>query len=562
MFSIESEKRLSSLLAWGGALVALLVTDRISLDPVNVGKMLALTVFGGALLALLLTRAKVIFIGSRFLAMVLAAIFFAFSASIILSNNSWERGFFGAYGRNTGLLTYVALSVFLFSSSVIRNSSNVMKILNALFLVGSLNLAYNLLVVFGTDIFTWQNPYGTPIGTFGNPNFIASFMGIFITGLVGYSVFCLNSSKQRLIYLLQIPLALFIIYKSGALQGYLVSLLGCTLVAAFYLWFKLKSKILFYAFCLLAMTSGIVGILGILQRGPLSSILYKPSVSFRGEYWAAGINMGLDKPFLGQGLDSYGTYYRLFREPSALISPGPNTVTDTAHNVFIDIFSGTGFIGLTLYLVIIGLVLRSSFMVTKQMKSPDGIFIALFTSWVCYQAQSVISINQIGLAVWGWILAGLLIGYPQLNARSNIESIEVKSQAKKKNKNKEPNVVSAGTAVSIFFGAIVAIFVALPPFVTDAKMRSALDENNADGVKAQVSAFPIDTLRVNRGAVALARGGMTELAREATQIAISKYPDDFAGWFTLYELTPAADPQRAVIKAKLHEIDPLNPEWN
>jgi hypothetical protein len=309
------------------------------------------------------------------------------------------------------------------------------------------------------------------------------------------------------------------------------------------------------------LTSGVVGILGMLQKGPLASVLYKPSVSFRGEYWAAGINMGLNKPFFGQGLDSYGTYYRLFREPSAMIAPGPNTVTDSAHNVFIDIFSGSGFIGLTLYMVVIGLVLRSSYKVIKRMKSPDGIFIVLFAAWICYQAQSVISINQIGLAVWGWILTGLLIGYPRISDNLSAVSTDGKSQVKKMSKSKEPNVVSAGTAVSIFVGAIVAILVALPPFVTDVKMRDAINKNDAESVKAQASAFPVDTLRVNRAAVALARGGMTQLAREVTQVATSKYPDDFAGWFTLYELTPAADPQRAVLKAKLHEIDPLNPEF-
>jgi hypothetical protein len=298
-----------------------------------------------------------------------------------------------------------------------------------------------------------------------------------------------------------------------------------------------------------------------LQKGPLSAVLYKPSVTYRGEYWAAGINMGLSKPFFGQGLDSYGTYYRLYREPSAMIAPGPSVSTDTAHNVFIDVFSGSGFIGLILYMLVIALALFSSFKVIKRMKSPDGIFIALFTSWVCYLAQSVISINQIGLAVWGWILTGLIIGYPLLQDSAKIVATEGNAQRKKVSKSKEPNVVSAGTAVSIFVGAIVATLVALPPFVTDAKMRDAISKNDAESVKAQASAFPVDTLRVNRAAVALARGGMTQLAREVTQVAISKYPSDFAGWFTLYELTPAADSQRAVLKAKLHEIDPLNPEF-
>jgi len=561
MLSIESEKRLTSLLAWGGALVALLVTDRISLDPVNVGKMATLAVFAGALLGLLFTTVGAIFRETKILVFVLTTLLLSFLISILLSDNPWERGFFGAYGRNTGLLTYFALSIFLLSSSIIKKISNVATVLNGLFLVGFINLIYNLLVISGYDVFTWKNPYGTPIGTFGNPNFISSFTGIFISAIVGYSVFYLKSLKIRIIYLLQVPISVFIIYKTGSIQGYIVTLLGTTLVAAFYLWFKLKSKVLFSVFCLFALTSGFVAILGMLQIGPLSTVLYKPSVTYRGEYWAAGINMGLDKPFFGQGLDSYGTYYRFFREPSAMIAPGPNVATDTAHNVFIDIFAGSGIIGLFLYSLVIGIALYSSLKVIKGMNRPDGIFITLFTSWACYLAQSVISINQIGLAVWGWILTGLLIGYPLLQDNYKIVVSEANSRGKKKTKIKEPNVVSAGTLISIFVGAIVATLVALPPFVADAKMRDAISRDNPEGVKAQASAFPVDTLRVNRAAVTLARSGMTQLARDVTQVAILKYPHDFAGWFTLYELTPAADPQRAILKAKLHEIDPLNPEF-
>jgi hypothetical protein len=105
-------------------------------------------------------------------------------------------------------------------------------------------------------------------------------MGIFITALLGYSVFYLKSIKLRLIYLLQIPISVFIIFKSGALQGYLVTLLGCTVVGAFYLWFKLKSKILFAVFSLVAAASGIVGVLGILQKIPLQNFQSGPNLNY------------------------------------------------------------------------------------------------------------------------------------------------------------------------------------------------------------------------------------------------------------------------------------------
>jgi hypothetical protein len=310
-------------------------------------------------------------------------------------------------------------------------------------------------------------------------------------------------------------------------------------------------------------SAGIVAIAGMLQKGPLSSILYKPSVSFRGEYWAAGINMGMDKPFFGQGVDSYGTYYRVFREPTALVAPGVNTVTDTAHNVFIDIFSGSGFIGLFLYLSIILLVIVRCFKYIQKTQSFDPTFIVLVSVWICYQAQTVISINQIGLAVWGWIFAGLLIGYPTLvdggKNKLQMDKGSIRKQAGKSSS--EPNVVSAGVAISIVACGVVGALIALPAFLADSQLRSAIVKSDADLVAAQAGVFPMDSLRINRVAVALARGGMTQLARDATTLATEKFPDEFAGWFTLYELTPAIDPKRAILKEKLRELDPLNPEW-
>lgn len=563
MLTKESEIRLSALIGWGGAVTALIVTDRITFDPVNVGKMLVLMAFSGACIGILLPKISSLFRSEKLISVILAAFISTLTISMFLSNSPWERGFFGAYGRNTGLLTYLGLSIFLFASLSLKNALSVQRVIKAFLFVGFANIIYNLLVISGTDIFTWQNPYGKPIGTFGNPNFISSFMGMYITALMGYLIFSLNSLKVKIFYMLQIPLSVFIIYKSGAIQGFLVMGLGLTVVLSFVLWARFKDLRILAVYATLIFSAGIVAIAGMLQKGPLSSILYKPSVSFRGEYWAAGINMGLDKPLFGQGVDSYGTYYRLFREPTALIAPGVNTVTDTAHNVFIDIFSGSGFIGLFLYMSIVLLVVIRSFKYIQKTQSFDPTFIVLISVWICYQAQTVISINQIGLAVWGWIFAGLLIGYPKLVEESKNKAQNSMGSSPKKGKStgSEPNVVSAGVAISIVACGVVGALIALPAFLADSQLRSAITKNDADLVASQATVFPMDSLRINRIAVALARGGMTQLARESTTLATRKFPDEFVGWFTLYELTPAIDPKRAILKAKLGELDPLNPEW-
>jgi tetratricopeptide (TPR) repeat protein len=43
---------------------------------------------------------------------------------------------------------------------------------------------------------------------------------------------------------------------------------------------------------------------------------------------------------------------------------------------------------------------------------------AVFAAWLAYQAQSIVSIDNIGLAVWGWLLGGAVVG---LSLPENVE---------------------------------------------------------------------------------------------------------------------------------------------
>ena len=89
--SINETKKVT-ILAWGLVVVTLLVTDRIGADPVNVGKMLALSVVGFSLIPFIKIprarewhRANLWFL---FLVGLMVAIFI----SVFTSANSYERG--------------------------------------------------------------------------------------------------------------------------------------------------------------------------------------------------------------------------------------------------------------------------------------------------------------------------------------------------------------------------------------------------------------------------------------------------------------------------------------
>jgi hypothetical protein len=348
-------------------------------------------------------------------------------------------------------------------------------------------------------------------------------------------------------------------------QGFVVTAVGICIVGFFYINSIAKKSWVIPAYVTVIGFSSVLGLLGILQKGPFVSLLYKPSVSFRGEYWNAGLNMGRENLLTGVGMDSYGTYYRAYRSPSALIAPGVNVTTDTAHNVFIDIFSGVGLIGLICYLILLLLVFAASYRLFRANKGYDPIFVGLFTAWFTYQLQSFISINQIGLAVWGWVLGGALVAYSQIENRSKqLEKYlnPTGTHNSKFTSKATAAPISAAKALSLFLGLVFGLVVALPPLLVDAKTRNAFGSQRADEIIGAATQWPQDPARMNRAVLAFANSGLGEQAQLVVEQTIVKFPNEYPAWYSLFKVSLEGSEQKAKYLKKLHELDPHNPEFS
>jgi O-antigen ligase len=324
----------------------------------------------------------------------------------------FNQNLYGVYGRNTGLLTYLFLIGVLLGALTLKQFRSFRGLVFGLFFTGVINVAYCGWAVFFGDFIGWENPYGNILGLFGNPNFIGAFLGIWISATVGYVIGTKIPSWQLLCLSLLLILSLFEVYKSHAVQGVVVTTAGLATVCFFYIRSKTKGLIPTAIYSSTVLTFGFVALAGALQKGPFAEIIYKTSVSLRGSYWKAGLQTALDHPLTGVGMDGYGDWYRRSRSlHAATVMPGPNTVTNSAHNVVVDIFSYGGFPLLLSYLGILTLGAFAILRGIRRTRNYDPIFVALSVAWIGYQLQSLISINQIGLAVWGWVLTGALIAY-------------------------------------------------------------------------------------------------------------------------------------------------------
>jgi len=462
--------------------------------------------------------------------------------SFLFSKSHPLESLFGVTGRQTGVLTYLAFIVLMISAVVSGGTKFSNSLLIVLLISGYINAGYGLIQSTGVDPFDWINPYSPVFGLFGNPNFHASFMGITATASFAIMVQKNTSTKIRVTNLLFILLAFFNIYESKSQQGFLVAATGFSLVL--FLWLRQSGYTTFKKIYLPFWIAGIAGVaLDILQKAPWSSILYKESVSSRGDSSRAGWKMSLDNPVFGVGLDGYRDQYRFYRDQIA-INRDPTAIVDSAHNVFLDISSGAGFPLLIIYLLLISYTLFSAVKVIRRINHFDPLFAGILGCWLAYLAQTLISINQIALAVWGWVLMGAIIGY-EINTRITDSKISIQ---------RDKNSVGA-----VVIGTAVGAIIVTPVFLADAQFRSTVKSGDVINIQQSVEKWPQSVIRMSLAAKILREGGFPDQALDISTQAVEKFPGNFEAWQELSLNPKVSESLKAKALLVMKQLDPLNP---
>jgi O-antigen ligase len=379
-------------------------------DPFNSPKMWALLLLSSWLTGYLFRFRSLMFEIKTLKNLFFVITFFASSAVFVSLVTDFKYvAFFGETLRRNGLISYLSLAVIMLASAVFIRIFNVKRIYTIVLFIGLVLLVYGLMQTTGNDFVKWNNPYNSIIGTVGNPNFAAAVMAI-LGVIIFSSVFIQDFNKYYRIFSLFISLSLFgLIYLSDARQGLLAYVLGCSLFLIVLTYSKSKKMGLVAIFFSLVVF--MFALLGMLQIGPFEKLLYKPSVSVRGYYWRAGIEMLKNHPFTGVGMDRYGAYFMEYREVGYPLSYGFDITSSNAHNTFIQFFATGGILLGLSYLLINVFILRRGLVSLKLLTGNQKLlFAGLFSAWVAFHAQSLVSIDNIGISVWGWVLGGAIVG--------------------------------------------------------------------------------------------------------------------------------------------------------
>jgi O-antigen ligase len=381
-------------------------------DPFNSPKQWILLVSSGWLIGVVyLEMQKFSFKSNKDITLLLLYTLSFLSVMLVLAaiTDNTYTAFVGDAFRKLGFFTYFGLAIFMICASLIANFSNIKNFFIAALIVSIIVGLYGILQATGNDFFEWNNPYNAVIGTVGNPNFASAnfaVLSVVCLSMLFNSVFKI---KWKALSFSALMLLLFSIVRSDSRQGLISFCVGALFLLIFKAYAFSKRTGIFALIAIIILS--VLGILGMLQVGPLEKYLYKDSLSIRGFYWRAGIEMFKENVLTGVGIDRYGAYFRAYREVEYPLRYGFDITTSNAHNVPIHFFATGGlFLGVT-YLLLLLFVLSK---IVKSIRGSKGEnrnnVVALSAAWLSYQAQSVISIDNIGLSIWGWVIAGLIIG--------------------------------------------------------------------------------------------------------------------------------------------------------
>jgi O-antigen ligase len=576
-FGERTDSLLLRVLVGTCIVTTLAIAPEFLLDPFNSIKMSTLVLGTLVSISLFLPKksSKKSGLGNNLVLKVAMSCFliviFAFLFSLI-NGEDFTRSVWGVFGRNTGLLTYLSLISIFWLGTLLKFSKQEEIFIKGLLSTTYIVLAYAFVQWLQLDPISWSNR--DLVSFLGNINFVSGLFGM--TGSV--LVLRLLNKEANLLMRLHSISILFLLFiywlETGSVQGLLMLIFVLFFFGTLRLCQSNWIKKYFWSIVLLGISIPIFSLntLGtsIPLRLPQVDTLY-----FRIDYWLAAVSMIKSSPFWGKGIDSYGLYYREFRLPSALERGSPDRTSNTAHNIFLDVGVSAGVLAL---LALATLFLMTIVVNVNKIRASQALFYGrsaeVLGVFVAYFIYCLISINQIGVSVWGWLAGGLLLS----NYQSSLIHLHSKGVPESKlnhRVNLKRNTVAANNRGStslriglstfsiskLILGVMIGVFILLPYTSNQLKFLNALKKNDLQIMReiAVEGRFVDDYLKETYMEKTIARNDIIG-TREIAQSLITTNPRNFYALTTLVNLTDSDTKERREIARKLMQIDPLNIE--
>ena len=545
--------RLQQLIFVLGPGVTLFINPWSNFDPISLPKMVVLTTFAFSQLSVVILLKTLSKESLKFLRVSCFGFLFFMSLTFLFSGSPINQQFWGVFGRNTGFLTYFSLLIVLYSASCIDDRLFFKRILNSLTLTSFFVVSYSIVQYFKLDPIVWSEQ--GMFSTLGNINFLSAFLGLSSVAAVGLATQHRLSVMKRATFVSLSLIQMMVVWETGSIQGLMMFFSGSYVLLFIYLIMNRKKLKVVVPYFIFGLASLSFVILGLMNKGLLARVIYQPSVVFRGDYMHAGLAMTLDHPLIGVGMDGYGDWYRESRGEISTLRDNPDRVANTAHNIFLDISSNGGIPLLICYLLIFSTVLYHSLKYLKRNDKFDPIFSTMFSVWIAYQIQATISINQIGVGVWGWILSGSIIAYEITTRESSALSKKILIQGRRRS----GLMLSAPKALLVLLFALLGFMLNLLPLRADMSFRSALKTGSIDQALHASELIGATSWHATMVLDSAVKENNADVAKSVISRMTTKYPREFYGWRILAISTFATIEERDRAIRELRKLDPFNP---
>ena len=467
--------------------------------------------------------------------------------TIFLSGAPITKQIYGEQGRNTGFLAYFGLLVLFVAATQVNALLNSRLLRISFGFGGSLNLIYGLIQIFQLDPVKWQNPFGPVVGMLGNPNFMSSYLGFFTVFLFWRILFFPSQAiSSKILVYIQLVLTIFVIYRTQSIQGFFVFGFG------FVVLILLRSKILkstrqFILVGGFAISISLILTLGFLGRGLLGEWFFQSTFQVRFWFWQSALKMFAQNPFFGNGFDSFGDLYREYRPTDIVNVYGPDLLVNAAHNVFLDLAVSGGTLLLTLFVSIQIYILLRSIKYIKNTSSVSPEFVLMFSLWITYNLQSLISINQLSLSIFGFVISGLLLA-------STVTVVQANDRKTNHAKNRDRFKQLTG-----YFYALAFLSLVVPYNINDHNFRESISQNNGQIMIDLVHRWPQNEFYATVISRLFYQNDFDLQARELAYLALKINPRNYSALELLVADSGISITEREKFAKKLRQIDPLNP---
>ncbi|MDA3792635.1 MAG: tetratricopeptide repeat protein [Elusimicrobia bacterium] len=339
--------------------------------------------------------------------------------------NDYSGAITGYAGRRMLMFILCGIITFYITAGISSDRDYFKKIIYAL--VGAATVAsFYAIMQFMKMDFIWPqsvDPYGQrSISTFGNPNFLSSFLLIAIFWIIGKiytSSQKIKNSSLRWYFLLVINLAGLAITMTRSTYAGLAAGIG---IVAYYLIRKSSKKVKKPLIIFVILMISIGGLFS-----SVSEQFRKRAVSFfsiekmgsaltqRMMIWESSYNMFKETPVIGRGWGNFEIFYPIYQGQIVEKEGYKNlrTHANNSHNIVLELLTQVGILGTGIYIFLVLVFVKYAFALYSTAKDEDKIWVVIFSvAGRSFWIDNILNVSMFFPmpAIAFWVNAGLFAG--------------------------------------------------------------------------------------------------------------------------------------------------------